>query len=383
MPTTAAPVLMPTPTRSGMYSPLPGGGGLRRALRVQVGQRLVQGERRLAGVRPMIGVVDRRIPERHDVVAHVLVDRAVPVEYGARQRREQPVDQGSQALGVRLVLLRDRREPAHVAEQHRHVPGFPAQLELARLPDQTFDQSGREVLGEGAAEPASLGLFAEVGPEHQQAEYEADGDDRPGRVEQHAVPGEQEPRPSGEDAGGHDAGDQGRQRAERRHQERHQQPGERRGQDFRRQRPSRTVEVVLRQDHVEKLRVDLHARHQAVEGSRPDVEQARGRRADQHDAIPQLVGPCRAGEDVVDRVGAQGVARSVVDPHAAQPVGRDDEGPVPATRRCRERSWPGCRSISGRGRPAAARATAPGESRLPRAWPRGRGVRCRPARTAG
>ena len=38
-------------------------------------------------------VVKRRIPKRHDAVAHVFVDRPTPVEDHVGHRGEEPVDQ--------------------------------------------------------------------------------------------------------------------------------------------------------------------------------------------------------------------------------------------------------------------------------------------------
>ena len=41
-----------------------------------------------AGVEGLFGVVERRVPERHNAVAHVFVDRALAVEDLLRQRRK-------------------------------------------------------------------------------------------------------------------------------------------------------------------------------------------------------------------------------------------------------------------------------------------------------
>jgi len=53
----------------------------------------------------MLRVVERRVPKRHDRVAHVFVDRTLAVDDGVGKRREKAVHQMRQALRIVLVEL--------------------------------------------------------------------------------------------------------------------------------------------------------------------------------------------------------------------------------------------------------------------------------------
>ena len=87
-------------------------------------------ERCRAGMGLVIAVVERSVPERHDGVADIFVDRSLALDDGVGQRRQQPVHQLREALRIVLEGLRDGGEAAHVAEQDRHVAHFAAQHEL-------------------------------------------------------------------------------------------------------------------------------------------------------------------------------------------------------------------------------------------------------------
>jgi hypothetical protein len=80
----------------------------------------------------VLGVVERRVPERHDGVADIFVDRALALDDGVRHRREKTVHQLREALGIVLVVLGNGGEAADVAEQDRHAPFFAAEHQLLR-----------------------------------------------------------------------------------------------------------------------------------------------------------------------------------------------------------------------------------------------------------
>ena len=64
----------------------------------------------------MSRVVQRRIPECHDRIADIFVDRTVVFDDGVGHRREEIIHQCRQTLRIILVYLRNRGEAAHVAE---------------------------------------------------------------------------------------------------------------------------------------------------------------------------------------------------------------------------------------------------------------------------
>ena len=159
LPTTQVPVLRPTPTLSGMN-------GRALFLRlllarlVELVDALQHVERRLAGVELMLLVVERRVPERHDGVAHVFVDGALAVEDRVGQRRQETVHQRGEALRIVLVGLRDRGEAAHVGEHDGHLALLAAEHELFRRLRQLLDQRGRQILAERRADLPALRLLA-------------------------------------------------------------------------------------------------------------------------------------------------------------------------------------------------------------------------------
>ena len=60
-------------------------------------------DRGLAGVDLMLLIVERRIPERHDGVAHIFVDIALARQDRVGQRRQEAIHQRGQALRIVLV----------------------------------------------------------------------------------------------------------------------------------------------------------------------------------------------------------------------------------------------------------------------------------------
>jgi hypothetical protein len=80
----------------------------------QGGQLRDHVERRPAGVANGFGVVQRRVPERHDAVAYVFVDGTARVQDDRGHGRQEAVDETRRALGVEL--LENCRKAANVAE---------------------------------------------------------------------------------------------------------------------------------------------------------------------------------------------------------------------------------------------------------------------------
>ena len=147
----------------------------------------------------MLLVVERRVPERHDGVAHIFVDGALAVEDRVGQRRQEAVHQRGQALRIVLVGLRDRGEAAHVGEHDGHLALLAAEHELFRRLRQLLDQRRRQILAERRADLPPLRLLADEAREDQrqidrrgrhQGIGEIDqqpvlGVEKPGRSDQH------------------------------------------------------------------------------------------------------------------------------------------------------------------------------------------------------
>ena len=73
--------------------------GFGRKLAVDAIEFGKHGKRALAGMIGMAGIVERRVPERHDAIADVFVDRAAPRQDLAGHRREETaIDQPAEAL---------------------------------------------------------------------------------------------------------------------------------------------------------------------------------------------------------------------------------------------------------------------------------------------
>ena len=117
----------------------------------------------------MLLVVERRVPERHDGVAHVFVDGALAIEDRVGERRQETVHQRGQALRVVLVGLRDRGEAAHVGEHDGHLALLAAEHQLFRRLRQLLDQRRRQILAERRADLPPLRLLAhEAGKDQRQ-----------------------------------------------------------------------------------------------------------------------------------------------------------------------------------------------------------------------
>ena len=167
LPTTQGPVLRPTPTLIGMNRRGRSSSASCSRSWLSSSIALQHVERGVAGVELVLRVVERRVPERHDGVAHVFVDGALAVEDRVGQRRQEAVHQRGQALRIVLVGLGDRGEAAHVAEHDGHLALLAAEHELLRRLRELLDQRRRQILAEGRADLAALRLLAHEAGEDQ------------------------------------------------------------------------------------------------------------------------------------------------------------------------------------------------------------------------
>ena len=240
----------------------------------------------------MVGIVERRVPEREDRIADVLVERGAPGEQDVAHRGQE-LDQEIDHLPGRK-LLGDPRESADVAHQHGHVPLFAAELELARVGRDLADHFRREITVEGRVDVAALALLA---IEYRHRLHRVDRGQRQHRirrVEQVAHPREGQPasRRDGADA------EQRRERAlgsaEPRKQQRQRASHEGREQQFQRKGPIRPLEKVAGEDLLRRGGVHRDPGHSPFDRRGNEILQSRRAAADEHDPVSH-----RARQDLV------------------------------------------------------------------------------------
>ena len=115
LPTTQAPVFNPTPTLIGIKGwPSSSASTLRISFKLSICSSMSSAG--FAGVELMLDVVERRIPERHDGVAHIFVDVALSRQDHVGQRGQEAVHQRRQALRIVLEGFGDGGETADVGK---------------------------------------------------------------------------------------------------------------------------------------------------------------------------------------------------------------------------------------------------------------------------
>jgi len=115
---------------------------------------------RLHRIPDMIGIVERRVPERHDAIADILVDRPLALGDDLGHRRQKTVHEMGQAYCVEF--FRKARKAADVAEHDRHQPSLAAELEFFGMGGELGDKVRRHVMREGAADFALLRLGPQI-----------------------------------------------------------------------------------------------------------------------------------------------------------------------------------------------------------------------------
>jgi hypothetical protein len=203
--------------------------GLDLALLVQPVDPLQHVERGFAGVELMFLVVERRIPERHDGVAHIFVDGALSRQDRVGQRRQEPVHQRGQALRIMLVGFRDGGEAPDVGEHDGHLALFAAKLEFFRRLRELLDQGRRQILAERRADLPPLRLLADEAEENQGEIDRRGRQQRIGEIDQQQmlpvkIPGGSDQQRCKQRADG-DQRDRSEFRRERDHQKAEQQRG--------------------------------------------------------------------------------------------------------------------------------------------------------------
>ena len=117
------------------------------------------------------------VPEGHDAIAHIFVDRAAMVHDDIRERRQQPVDKRRQLLGIVLHGFGNGGEAAYVGKQDGQGSPLAAELQLRGIVLQAAHEIGRDILREGAGYLTLLVALLRV-IEGRLAEGDGDESDR-------------------------------------------------------------------------------------------------------------------------------------------------------------------------------------------------------------
>ena len=140
---------------------------------------------------PMRRVIERRVPEGHDRIAHILVDGAHLLEDDIGHRRQIFVEERRQF--DRGEPFGKGRERTDVAEHQRQVALLPAELQVFRMLGQTRHNGGRHIPAERRADLTHLLALLAIKLADARQEDEARREARDHGVEQDAVLGERAP----------------------------------------------------------------------------------------------------------------------------------------------------------------------------------------------
>src|ERR1035437_8507832 len=267
-------------------------------------------------------VVQRRVPERHDRVADIFVDRTVVFDDGVGHRCEEIVHQRRQTLRIVLVYLRNRGEAAHVAEQDRHVAILAAERQRFMRFSQLLDQRRGEILAEGGTDTAALDLLAEIIDEDQRQINGESRKERKSGVEQNPLLGEEvpgtgrQPRGQGGTYGEHHRGP--KNGPERNDGETDQDRHTHFGGD----RIIRIDQDGIRQHVFQHLHMHFDAGHRWIDRGRYDVAQADRGRAEQNQFAGNPVGRHAVLQNVLDRDVADRIVRAEMNPKLTVAIGR-------------------------------------------------------------
>ncbi len=269
----------------------------------------------------MVGIVERRVPERHDRIAHVLVDGAALLKDHVGERRQQRVDEVGQL--VRGEPLRNGGEVPDVAEQDGELLYLAAELEPVGVGDQLVDHRWRDVVREGEAHLRPLLLDAAVDVERRRRHQDRQGQRRVGRVEEEVELREGEPCAEEDRRDRRDPHRGGGERGEMRHDRGEHDPGEDDEDQLDRRSVIRPGELASGEDVLERLRLDLDPGDRRVERGGAEIVEAGSAGPDQDDGAGDVVRIVGAVEDVRGGNESRRVGRPEAEPDRAVGVGRE------------------------------------------------------------
>src|SRR5471030_1827725 len=231
---------------------------------------------------------------------------AVAVADVFRHGRQIQVDVFAQRL--RRQAFRDRREAAHVDEQHGQLAALAVHIVFFRVLGHFGDQLGRHVFAEARHQRLALAHLEEITPGDVEHEHAADQHQRHRHFEHPVLLGVG-PVVQAQHAGRH--GRRQRDRAQRRHHR--QRDGQQHADHADLQALDAVGEIrpqleALVEDGLDQVGVHLDPGIFVVDRRGPQVEQPRRGGADQHDAAVQHVLLDAAGQHVGRRHIGEGAA---------------------------------------------------------------------------
>ena len=108
----------------------------------------------------MIGIIQWGVPERHDAVADIPVDRPLLLGDDVGHLREEAVHEAGQRW--RIHAFRAGRKTPNIAEEDRHHPRLTAEDELFRMSGELLDVVWRHEVRKGVADLTLTRLGPEV-----------------------------------------------------------------------------------------------------------------------------------------------------------------------------------------------------------------------------
>ena len=139
----------------------------------------------------LVGIIQRRIPEREDCVADIFVDGRFMAEQQIRHGREKGDQESDDFIGQKL--FRYTRKAADIAEEHSHFALFPAQFQLPRVFGDAPHQFRREVAIKCVVYIRALLFLLIIDEDSAQHIDRNQPEDRPGWIDQELVAAKRDP----------------------------------------------------------------------------------------------------------------------------------------------------------------------------------------------
>src|SRR5690349_8160038 len=136
--------------------------GLSLTLVIERFKAILHRESRLAGVRFMGVIGERSIPERHDRIAHIFIDRSMMLHDIVGQRCEKTIDESGQTLRIVPVRLRDGREATDIREEYGQLTLLSTEGQSLGRMRQLLDQIRRKILAESRSDPMPVRRYGHI-----------------------------------------------------------------------------------------------------------------------------------------------------------------------------------------------------------------------------
>ncbi len=274
----------------------------------------------------MVGRLDRRPEDRHQLVADVGCQRAVVGEH-ERGHLFVVLAQHIDDL-ARRVAIRVAREDDQIAEQHREGPLLSPKCALLGIVQHLLDHVGRHILLEGCLDPPALAFFGQVAINGQYRVGPREGQGRVHHVEPHVRVHEKLIGDADEEPEERHDEHQPAEGAHPRQCGHDEQWQDNDGQQVEDPGPARSGDEIRGQDIVDDRGVVFQARRHGPERRAADVADPDRRRSHQHDLVLERAARQLAPENVADGVVGKGLlGAQVIDQHLPGLVGADEAIP--------------------------------------------------------